>query len=599
MNIKTIYDLYSSIAELYKERDFISYKRKNKWIRLSPKEAIDKINKIAMAFDYLGFRKGDKISLISETRYEWTLIDFAMQIMGIVNVPIYPTLNPEQTKSIIKHSDSKAAIFSNENKMNSILEYKDELHIEKFILIDNKKDLPDNVIDLEELEELGIENINLKGSGYINNIGSTIEEEDLASIIYTSGTTGAPKGVMLSHKNFISNCYGALERINLDICKRSLLFLPLSHAYARTTTYTLMMKGITLWYSEKIETLARDMLDSKPNVITVVPRLLESIYEKVLNSGRKKGFLTKKIFYWALRLAEKYTEKKQQGKRIPLIMKLNLKLADKLVYEKIRDKVGGNIKYIISGSSALSEEIAYFFNGIGLPIIEGYGLTEASPMVSGNSMKKNKIGTIGYPYYNVKVKLSDDNEILVKGSNVMQGYYKNDEETKESFTKDGWLKTGDVGEMDQDNYIRIIDRKKNFIKTSNGKIISPQKIENKAKKYSYISEFVVVGDQKKFPSAIILPNFDKIDEIGNKLHINYKNKSIEELIRDVRINKFYKDIVNTINIGLEQFEKIKKFILITNPFSIDNGEITPTMKVIRKAVTKKYEHEISLLYASS
>ncbi len=598
MDIKTIYDVYKSIALLYKGKDFISYKKNNEWVKLSAEEAIERVNKIAMAFDYLGVRKGDKIALISETRYEWNIIDLAMQIMGIVNVPVYPTLNPEQAASIIKHSDSKLVISSNIEKLEKILDYDDGLDIDKYILIDDyDKELPANVLKLKDLEEIGIENINLKGIEYIYKIGNSIKEDDLASIIYTSGTTGTPKGVMLSHKNFISNCYGSIERVDLDICNRSLLFLPLSHAYARTTTYTLMMKGVTLWYSEKIETLAKDLIDSRPDVITVVPRLLESIYDKVLNNAKKKGFIAKKIFLWSLKIAEQYIDRQQKGLDITKIFKLKHSIADKLVYSKIRDKVGGSIKFVICGSSALSKKIAYFFNGIGVPIIEGYGLTEASPMVIGNHIKKNKLGTIGYPYYNVKVKLSEDNEILVKGPNVMLGYYKNEYETKKSFTKDGWLKTGDVGEIDEDNYIKIIDRKKNFIKTSNGKIISPQKIENIAKRYPYISEFVVVGDKKKFPSAIILPNFDKIKEISKMLNITSNN--IEELVKNDKINDFYKNIIKSINDELEQYEKIKKFILISNQFSIDKGELTPTLKVIRKAVTKKYEDEISLLYSSS
>jgi long-chain acyl-CoA synthetase len=597
MNIKTIYDVYRSIASLYNGKDFISYKTNNKWVKLSPEEAIKKISKIAMAFDYLGLKKGDKIALISETRYEWNIIDLAMQITGIVNVPVYPTLNQEQTLSIVKHSDSKMVISSSMDKIENLLNYEDELDIDTYVIIDNDlEELPKDILKLKDLEELGLENINLKGTDYIHEIGSTIKEDDLASIIYTSGTTGTPKGVMLSHKNFISNCYGSIERVDLDICNRSLLFLPLSHAYARTTTYTLMMKGVTLWYSEKIETLAKDFIDSRPDVITVVPRLLESIYDKVLNNAKKNGFIAKKIFYWSKNLAESYIDRQQQGKDISNIMKFKYKIADKLVYSKIREKVGGSIKFVISGSSALSKKISYFFNGIGVPIIEGYGLTEASPMVSGNHIKKNKIGTIGYPYYNVEVKLSDDNEILVKGPSVMLGYYKNESETKKSFTEDGWLKTGDVGEIDEDNYIKIIDRKKNFIKTSNGKIISPQKIENIAKRYPYISEFVVVGDKKKFPSAIILPNFEKMKEI--KKMLNILSDDIDELVKNDKINDFYKNIIKSINDELEQYEKIKKFILISNQFSIDKGELTPTLKVVRKAVTKKYEEEISLLYSS-
>ncbi len=595
MDLKTIYDLYNNLKTFYKNKDLMVFKKDDKWNQLSIEDAIGVVNKLALALNHLGFKKGDKIALLSNTRYEWSLWDLAIEIMGMVNVPIYYTLTMDQVKYIIKHSESKALIVSDKEKLKEVLQYKDEFDITKYILIDEDPNPLDNdVVTMNELQELGNDIVKKNGTDFIDYIGKSIDETDLASIVYTSGTTGTPKGVMLSHKNFISNSYGACERVDLDICDRSLLFLPLSHSYGRTTTYALLMSGVTLWYAENIEKLAQNMIEAKPNFITVVPRLLEKIYEKVEDKASSKGIIAKKIFKMAENTAKRYTLKKQENQRISLFTKIKHKLSDILVYKKIREKMGGEIKYIVSGSSSLTNKISYLFNSAKLPVIEGYGLTEASPMVSGNSLKKNKIGSIGYPYYNVEVKLSEDNELLVRGPNVMIGYYKNELETEETITEDGWLKTGDICNIDKDNYIYIVDRVKDLIKTSNGKYIAPQKIEHIAKQHSLISEVVIVGEKKKFVSALILPNFGKIMEKAQEINIDFK--TIEELIKDSTMMKSFEIIVDDINQKLEDFEKIKKFILLSNPFTIEGGELTPTLKVIKKYLLKKYENQISRMY---
>jgi long-chain acyl-CoA synthetase len=592
--IKTIYDLYSSIKELYKDKYFLTYKEKNSWVKLTANQAINRVNKLALGLDFLGFKQGDKISIVSETRYEWSLLDLAIEIMGMISVPVYPTITTDQMKYIIDHSDSKAIIASNKKILNNLLEYKNEMQIDKYFIMDGESNESENVLSIAELEKIGSKVIEAEGTDKIEIVGNSIKEEELASIIYTSGTTGTPKGVMLSHRNFISNCYGSNERVDLTICDNSLIFLPLSHSYARTTTYSLMMGGVTLWYSEGVSYLGKEFTECKPDIITVVPRLLENIYDKTISSASRMPFLSRKLFIWSIKLARDIVEKQQSNKKISIMKKLKYKIADKLIYKKIRDKVGGRLKFVISGSSALAKNISEFFNGIKIPVIEGYGLTEASPMVSGNSITLNKIGTIGYPYFNVKVKLGKDNELLVKGPSVMMGYYKDEETTKATLTDDGWLKTGDICVMDEDNYITIVDRKKDLIKTSGGKYIIPQKIENIAKQNSYISEFVVVGEKKKFASAIILPNFDNIKKTAVTKSIKFK--TIEDLIKNINIIDLFQGIIDTINKQLANFEKIKKFILVSNPFTIDNGKLTPTLKVIRKVILNEYKKEIAVLY---
>lgn len=592
MVLKTIYDIYNNLKKIYGNKDFIVYKEDGVWIKLNVNDSIDRINNLIAGLNYFGFKKGDKIALKSPTRYEWTLFDMAIEVSGMINVPIYHTLTIDQTKHIINHSEAKAVIVSDNEKLNELLK-DDDLNIEKYILIEGNDNGLENVLTMEKLEEIGASIIEKKGTDFIGEIAETINEEDLASIIYTSGTTGVPKGVMLSHKNFISNSYGAAERVNLDICGRSLLFLPLSHSYGRTTTYTLMMNGVSLWYAEDINTLADDILQAKPNIITVVPRVLEKIYGSILQKASDKGFIGKLIFKFAEDTAYKNIWKKQNNKKLSLLDKIKYKIADTLFYKKIRNKLGGEIRIIICGSSALSLKLSYFYNGMKLPVIEGYGLTEASPMVSGNSVEHNKIGSVGYPYFNVEVKLGDDNELLVKGDSVMMGYYKDEDKSDSTITKDGWLKTGDICTIDNNN-IYIIDREKDLIKTSNGKLVAPQKIENIARQSTFISELFVIGEKEKFISAMVLPDFKQIIQKAREINISFD--SIAELLKNSNIIAFFENIVDRINEQLSNFEQIKKFILLSNPFTIEGGELTPTLKIIRKTIAEKYEKEISLMY---
>jgi long-chain acyl-CoA synthetase len=595
MEMKTLADLFKALPEIFKNHPYMVYRKGKEWKEMSIEESIDIIYKLAMAMDSLGFEKGDKLCIMSDTRYEWTLFDFAMTITGIVNVPIYPTLTGEQAKYLIEHSEASGVIAANKSLMNILLKYKDEHKLKKYILIDGDSDESNNVISMEDLIKLGEKELSEKGVEYIDNIMSKIKEEDLASILYTSGTTGIPKGVMLSHKNFVSNADGALKKLNLDKYDCILVFLPLSHSFARTCTYGLMMGGNTLWYAEKVATLGRDMADAKPETMLTVPRVFENVYRKVINNATEQGGLTKIIFNWAKNSAIKYTTRLQEGKGIGPLLKLRHNIADKLVFKKIRNKTGGRIKLIISGASAFPKHISYFFNGAGIPIYEGYGLTEATPVVSTNTPEKNKIGTVGTPFHNVEVKTNEDGELMVKGPNVMQGYYKNEEETKEVITEDGWLKTGDICEIDSENFIKIIDRKKDMFKSTAGKYIVPQKIEGIAKKNEYIAEFVVIAENRKFASAMILPEFEELEKYAKEKNIEYKDN--KELIEKKEIYELYRKIIHEeVNPQLASFELIKKFFLISKQPTIENGQLTPTLKIKRKVIYKDYEKDIENLY---
>ncbi len=598
MNIKTLSQMVDALDTLYGNNVFIKYiSKEGGWTDIKAKEAQELIYSLSAGLLSLGLKKGDKVSIISDTRYEWSIMDFAMMLIGIISVPVYPSITEEQTTYLIKHSDSKAVIVEKQRHLDKFKPYlNDDLKdVKNVIIFENDGNKKDNVISFEELERVGINEINEKGKDHIKKIADTVKEDDLASIIYTSGTTGVPKGVMLNHRNFVTNGLESYERLELQPFDRTLIFLPLSHAYARTCNYNMMSGGITLCYAESVGTLGRDMQETSPQFIVGVPRVYEKMYDRIVRNAESSGGVKKIIFNWAKKKATRYAEKKQNNKSLSPFFKLTYKIADSLVYKKIKAKTGGKLTFIQSGASALPKYISYFFTGIGIHVLEGYGLTEASPIISSNNIRQNKLGTVGLPLKSTELRLADDKELMVKGPNVMVGYYKNEEATKEVITEDGWLKTGDICDIDNDGYLRVIERKKDLIKTSAGKYIVPQQIENKAKINKYIDEFVVIAENKKFASALIQPEFDALKDYCKEQNISYENK--EELVQKEEIRTLFRKILDEdVNKGLSEYESIKKFILINEPLSIEKGELTPTLKVKRKAVYKKYENEISALY---
>jgi len=594
-DMKTLCQLYKSLPEIYKDKVMIVHRVKDAWEKIYANDFVNRINKIAMGLDAMGLKKGDKVCLMSDTRYEWTMIDFAMIILGIINVPVYPTLTGDQAMYIINHSESKALIVENKKIWKLFNSHKKELEPIKCMVIEGESIKEDNLVSITELEEIGKENLNKKGMSLIESTINSIQETELASILYTSGTTGIPKGVMLSHKNFVSNAYGAFKKLDLDKHDTILVFLPLSHSFSRTCTYGVIMGGETLWFAEKVTTLGRDMVDSKMSTLLTVPRVFENVYNKIISGINDKGGISKAIFQWAKKIAEKFIMRQQENKPISIFLKLKHSIADKLVYKKIREKTGGKLEMVISGSSALPKHISYFFNGIGVPLYEGYGLTEATPVVSTNTPEKNKIGTVGTPFFNVEAKLDDDGELLVRGPNIMMGYYKDEASTKEAITSDGWLRTGDICDIDSEGFIKIIERKKELFKSSGGKFIAPQRIESLAKTNSYISEIVIIAENRKFVSAIILPNFEQLKKYANNEKIVFENE--ENLIEKEEIKKFYRKVIDEeINPHLAAFEIIKRFILTSTPFTIENGQLTPTFKIKRKAVNEFYKEKIARLY---
>jgi long-chain acyl-CoA synthetase len=424
---------------------------------------------------------------------------------------------------------------------------------------------------------------------------NSIDEKDVLTIIYTSGTTGVPKGVVLTHKNLLSNVEATLKAADFNLNERFLSFLPLSHVLERMGGhYTAFSIGATIYYAESMETIAKNMAELKPTIVVCVPRVFEKIHTKIIEGLKSAPKIRRKLFYWALNIGKKYSSLKLDKQNPNLLLKIKYGIADKLIYSKVKARFGGSIKFFVSGGAPLSKELAEFFAAVDMTILEGYGLTETSPVLTVNSPTDLKFGCVGKPLFNVQIKIADDGEILAKGPNIMVGYYKNEKATNEAFDKEGWFKTGDIGHIDEDGFLKITDRKKSLIVTSSGKNIAPAPIEVKLTSSSYIEQAHIIGDKRNFLTALIVPNFDSL--------INYL-KNIENNTSDPNVMIDHPDVIELFNREIEEsmtdfarFEKVKKFTLISEPFSIEKGEMTPKMSIVRKVVEKNYSELINEMY---
>lgn len=562
-------------------------KRDGEWIEMDKEEFQTKVRNFALGLYELGIRKGDRVSLHSENSAEWLICDQAILSIGAVDVPIYTTQPGEQIEYILQNSQTKAHIVSN-----------DELFSETKPMI-KSIDSVEAVISI-----LGSEHKKLKAFGDILEKGAQkhreepnlfeelkakVEAEDLATLIYTSGTTGDPKGVMLTHRNIASNIQASRERVPFDEKpdegQKMLSYLPLSHVFERLITYLYLRMGYPIYYIEDIDEIRHDFETIKPYHFATVPRLLEKVHTGIKVKGQELSGLKKQLYYWALQLAEKYDpEHPPTG-----FGALKHKIADKLVYSKIRELFGGNLFGIVSGGAALSPVLFRFMNAIGVICLQGYGLTETSPVLSVHDKNHLRIGTAGLPLSNVEIKIADDGEILAKGPNVMKGYYENKEKTEEAFTEDGWFKTGDVGKL-EDGYLYITDRKKSVFKLSTGKYVAPQIIENRLIESGYIDQAVVIGYQQKFCSALIVPNYGNIEKRLN-LSLDEENRN-----KNTEVRQLVQQEVDKVNKHLSPWETVKKFVLLAQPFTIESGELTPTHKVKRSKVKEHYEEEINSMY---
>lgn len=589
------YDPTTIISEIDKGLEkhdkgvFLATKREGNWLETTKNEFSEKVRNLALGLYELGVRKGDKVSLHAESSAEWVICDQAILSIGAASVPIYPSQPSEQIKYILEKSDSRIYIVSTDELLEEARPVLKEIeNVEQTISILGSGN--EDVREFEEILELGGKK-HQENPELFEELKAEVKPDDLATLIYTSGTTGNPKGVMLTHNNIGSNLLASLERVPFDETvrehERMLSYLPLSHVFERLITYMYIRLGYPIYYIESIDQIRDDFDYVKPYYFATVPRLLEKIHTGIKVKGQDLSGLKKRMYYWALDLAESYDPENPPGGWGAI----KHKIADKMVYSKIRELFGGNLLGVVSGGAALSPNMFRFMNAIGLICLQGYGLTETSPVISVNDQDHLRVGSSGLPLSNVEVRIADDGEILTKGPNVMKGYYKNEEKTQEVFTEDGWFMTGDIGKL-EDDYLFITDRKKSVFKLSTGKYVAPQTIENALVESGYIDQAVVIGYSRKFCSALIVPDYGNI-----KKRLKDRGESLsEDLSKDSAVADLIQKEVDKVNSDLSPWETVKKFVLLEEPFTIESGELTPTHKVKRQVVKERYKDEIESMY---
>lgn len=581
MNTRRLFDIPYYQLEKYPLEKCLVTKYEGKWKATSTQQYINQFNKISRGLLKLGVEVNDKIALISSrNRTEWNICDIGIMQIGAQGVPIYPTISSQEYEYILNHSGAIYCFVSDQEVFNKVMNIKDKVPTLKEVYTFDE--IP-NAKNWEEVLKLGEDTSN---QNEVDKRKSAIDENDVATLIYTSGTTGKPKGVMLSHKNIVSNAIYSSERLPIEIGKSSALsFLPISHVYERMLLYMYQLCGIEIYFAEGIETISENLKEVKPEVMTAVPRLLEKVYDKIYSKGLELSGIKKALFFWAVNLGLKYEPYGKNGSWY----EFQLKIANKLIFSKWRDALGGNLKAIASGSAPLQPRLARVFNAAQIPVMEGYGLTESSPVISVNMMSDYafRIGTVGKPISNTELKIAEDGEILIKGPQVMLGYYKDEEET-DRVLKNGYLHTGDIGEIDKDGFLKITDRKKEIFKTSGGKYIAPQIIENVIKQSRFIQQIMVIGEGEKMPAAFIEPDFEFIKEWAN-----LKGHDISSDIREIVNNKIVIDRIQEeidhYNEQFGQWEKIKQFRLTPDVWSIEAGHLTPTLKMKRRVILNIYK----------
>lgn len=589
--VETIAQLFLNTINSYPKDDLVLYKEEGHYLPISTEEFGNRVKHFSLGLKELGLEAGDKLIILSENRPEWIIADLANLCLGGITVPIYTSLVPEQIKYIIDNSDAKIVIYSTSELWQKIEAVKDELEkVSHYITFSAKA--PKGVLTSAQIMERG-RTIAQESPDLFQRIALKVKPGDLASIIYTSGTTGPPKGVMLTHGNFLSNIKTISDIIPFSDKDKVLSFLPLSHVLERMVTFTYLYQGCSIGYAESIETVAENLLEIRPHIMVSVPRVFEKIYSKVMDNVLSSSSLKRKIFFWALKVGKKFGRKKLLSQSIPGWLQLKKNLAHKLVFSKVIEKTGGRVRFFVSGGAPLSRGIAEFFYAMGLVVLEGYGLTETSPVISVNTFENLKFGAVGKPIPRVEVKFDEDGEILTRGPNVMKGYYKMEAETGEAF-EGGWFHTGDIGHLDEDGFLVITDRKKDIIVTAGGKNVAPQPIENLLKINPYISNAMVIGDKRRFISAIIIPNFEKLEEYAKFNNIPFDN--LINLVKNKKVINFMHSEVERSTPMLSSYEKIKKIALLDRELEIEKGEITPTLKVKRNIVEKMYKNLIDGLY---
>ncbi|KIA86099.1 AMP-dependent synthetase/ligase [Kaistella jeonii] len=580
MSIKRIFDFAHEALQKYPQDEMFITKYAGEWEKTSTKEYLHLGNQISRGLLKLGIKPGDKIALITTaTRTEWAVMDLGISQIGAVSVPVYPSIAPDDFDYIFNNAEVQYCFLSDKVLLEKVMKIKQNVPTLKGVF---SFDEIEGTANWKEVLDLGKDEAT---QNEVEDLSKSINSEDLATIIFTSGTTGKPKGVMLTHQNIVSNVIASNSRIprvkGMDYTDVKILsFLPICHIFERMLFYLYQYNGYSIYFAESIEKMGDNIKEVQPHIMSVVPRLIEKVYDKIYDKGTSAGGLKSKIFLWALGVNK---AKQKLGKPSGL----QEIIADKLVFSKWRDGLGGNIITLVSGSAALSPRLNKMFQNAGIPILEGYGLTETSPVIAVNSFGKIKIGTVGHVLDNLEVKIQEDGEITVKGPSVFKGYFKNEEQTAEAFTPEGFFKTGDIGHIDEEGYLHITDRKKEMFKTSGGKYIAPQVLENQAKASKFIEQVMVVGDGEKMPCAFIQPDFNFVKNWAERKGLNI-GTTTEEISKSPELKERIGKEIDYLNTKLGNWEQIKRFELTPEVWSIEMGLLTPTLKLKRKAVKERY-----------
>ncbi|MCT1526591.1 AMP-dependent synthetase/ligase [Sphingobacterium hotanense] len=578
-----LFDIIINYKTEYAKDIMVAGRAGDKWRTFSTAEFVDIVNNLSKGLIARGIKKGDRVAIMSGNRPEWNFVDFACNQLGVATVPLYPTLSNQDLIYIINDADVKMLFVSNEDLATKadLAMKENDINIETYTFdkLEGRKYYME-VADLGKANDVDLKPYN-----------DAVDAEDLLTLIYTSGTTGKPKGVYLSHENLLSNVQACNHLITTEY-KKALSFLPLCHIFERMVVYMYFSRGVQIYYAENLDNIVVDINDVKPDLFTTVPRVLEKVYDKVVAKGKDLTGIKKSLFFWALDLGLKYQEPKSNS----AFYNFKLGIARKLIFSKWKEALGGNIKIIISGGAALQERLARVFWAAGIKVLEGYGLTETSPVIAVNSWDENdvKFGTVGRVLKNLDVKIAEDGEIMVKGPSITKGYYKNEEATKEAFDGNGYFHTGDIGELTPDGFLRITDRKKEMFKTAGGKYVAPQVLENKLMESTLIAQVMVIGENQRFPAALIVPAFEELEKYCKHKGIPYSSK--EEAIKQGEVLTKYEHIISQAMANFGHWEQVKKFKLLSKEWTIDNGELTPKLSLKRKVILQKNEELIKDIY---
>lgn len=594
---KTLVEVYEGVARFHSKPDTLNYKQDGAWRSISTDEMLKRARLIALGLYSLDVRKGDRVALLSESRVEWVLADQGCIFAGAVTVPIYPTLTPAQVGYILNDCGARVLLVFTRAKIEEIeAVVRGCAAVEKVILFDPDGYTSPNSLSLAELENrgsvLGSEQPNLAAE-----LAQAGSPEDLATIIYTSGTTGEPKGVMLTHSNMVSNLIDSSNHFEFGEHDSALSVLPLSHIFERQAMNMYLHHGMSVFFGESLENIGVNLREVHPTVFVGVPRIYEKILAKVQERAAAKGRLNGALCNWAIEIGKQLAQLVARRQPVPLWLTLRHKFADLPVFAKWRKAMGGRIRIFVSGGAALSNDVALSFLGAGLPILQGYGLTETSPVITAGQLQDIRIGTAGKPIRNVEVRIASDGEIETRGPHVMRGYWNKPEATQAVFTDDGWFKTGDIGSLDADGFLTITDRKKELLKTSGGKYVAPQPIEQLIKSSRFVNQVVVIGNDRKFAAALIVPDWDQLEAYARLKGLNLSTRA--EFCRHPRIIDLFERQIASRTQNLAQFEKIKRIALLDQELTVEGGELTPTLKVKRRVVDEKYRDVIDRIYGGT